>query len=287
MPELRAPDGTMLAYDAYEPPPPQARAAVLWVCGWSDHRARWRHVGIALQAAGYAAYLLDQRGQGESGGRRGHLSRFSQLLGDLHAFRRVVRARSTTAPPPPQILIGHSFGGLVVLRYLETQPDDVAAAVLSAPWLGTAVPVPAWKRWLAELLTNVWPGLPIATRLDSALLARDPAVGRDYDENPAVHGVMTPGAWSEIRWAQAAVPADAGRIDVPMLFLVPGADRIADTTVTRALADGLKGDVQVRGFPDYYHELLNEPDREAVLSALLEFLDRFAGGAGTREGARP
>ncbi len=285
MPELRAPDGTTLAYDAFEAAAPSPRATVLWVCGWSDHRTRWRHVGETLQQAGYATYLLDQRGHGDSGGRRGHLSRFSQLLGDLHAFRRVVRARF---PAAPQVLFGHSFGGLVVLRYLETQPGDVAAAVVSSPWLGTAAPVPAWKRWLAELLTNVWPGLPVATRIDSAWLSHDPIVCRAYDQNPAVHGVMTPGAWSEIRWAQAAVPADVSRIDIPLLFLVPGSDRLADTTVTRALADGLKGDVQVRGFPDLYHELLNEPPdaRDGVLRALISFLERF-GGSGTRAHPEP
>jgi len=283
MPELHAPDGTTLAFDAYEPA--RARGTVLWLCGWSDHRARWRHVGAALQDAGYAAYFLDQRGQGESGGGRGHLSRFSQLLGDLHAFRRAVRLRP--AATLPQILIGHSFGGLVVLRYLETQPGDVAAAALSAPWLATAAPVPTWKRWLAELLTNVWPALPVRARVDAGWLSHDPAVGRDYEANPAVHGLMTPGAWSEIRWAQGAVAADARRIEVPLLFLLPGEDRLADASVTRALADGLKGDVLVRGFPDLFHELLNEPsaERAPVLRDLLDFLNRFT--PGTPAGSDP
>src|SRR5438552_10742204 len=131
MPTLTAPDGTQLVYDAYEAAAP--RAAVLALHGWFDHAGRWRETGEQLCAAGFAAYLLDLRGHGRSGGRRGHLSRFSQLLGDLQAFRRAVRLRTEA----PQVLVGHSFGGLVVLRYLETQPGDaVAAAVVSSPWLG-------------------------------------------------------------------------------------------------------------------------------------------------------
>ena len=93
MAHLIAPDGASLAYDVYEPPPggrPPA-AALLWLCGWSDHRTRWQRAAQQLSRAGYAVYLLDQRGQGDSGGRRGHLSRFSQLLGDLQAFRRLAR----------------------------------------------------------------------------------------------------------------------------------------------------------------------------------------------------
>src|SRR5260370_34557549 len=100
---------------------------------------RRRDVGERLCAAGYSTYLLDLRGHGRSGARRGHLSRFSQLLGDLQAFRRVVRLRSDR----PQVLLGLSFGGLVALRYLETQPSDpLAAAVVCSPWLGLAFSPP-------------------------------------------------------------------------------------------------------------------------------------------------
>src|SRR5256712_12536270 len=140
MPTLTAPDGTQLVYDAYEATAP--RAAVLALHGWFDHAGRWRETGERLCAAGYSAYRLDLRGHGRSGGRPGHLSRFSQLLGDLQAFRRVVRIRTER----PQVLLGLSFGGLVALRYLETQPSDpIAGAVIAGPWLGLAFRPPAWK----------------------------------------------------------------------------------------------------------------------------------------------
>src|SRR5437870_10969196 len=133
MPTLTAPDGTLLVYDMYEAAAP--RAAILALHGWADHAGRWRDVGERLCAAGYSTYILDLRGHGRSGGRRGHLSRFSQLLGDLQAFRRVVRLRTDR----PQLLLGTSFGGLVALRYLETQPSDpIAGAVVVSPWLGLA-----------------------------------------------------------------------------------------------------------------------------------------------------
>src|SRR5919204_2064857 len=114
MPTLTAPDGTQLVYDAYEAAAP--RAAVLVMHGWFDHAGRWRETGERLCDAGCSAYVLDLRGHGRSGGRRGHLSRFSQLLGDLQTFRRAVRRRQEV----PQVLVGHGFGGLIVLRYLET-----------------------------------------------------------------------------------------------------------------------------------------------------------------------
>lgn len=270
MAQLRAPDGALLAYDAYEPA--RARGAILWLCGWSDHRTRWRAVGERLREAGYAAYLLDQRGHGDSGGARGHLSRFSQLLGDLQAFRRLVRLRNAA----PQVLLGHSFGGLVVLRYLETQPSDpIAAAVLSSPWLATASPIPVWKRAVAKLLADLWPTVRITTDVNSKHLCRDPAVGAAYDTDPAVHHGMTPGAWREIQWAQRVVPVDAHRIECPLLFLLGGADRVADAPRAHAFADALRGPVEVRWYPEMYHELPIDPERERVLGDVLAFLSRI------------
>src|SRR5437867_3601686 len=202
MPTLTAPDGTLLVYDMYEAAAP--RAAILALHGWADHAGRWRDVGERLCAAGYSTYVLDLRGHGRSGGRRGHLSRFSQLLGDLQAFRRVVRLRTDR----PQLLLGTSFGGLVALRYLETQPSDpIAGAVVVSPWLGLAFRPPAWKRFVGRVFADLWPTLPVPARLDADTLSRDPVVNEAYAADPAVHGLMTPGAWREIQWAQRAVPA--------------------------------------------------------------------------------
>ena len=267
MPTLTAPDGTQLVYDAYEATAP--RAAVLALHGWFDHAGRWRETGERLCGAGYSAYLLDLRGHGRSGGRPGHLSRFSQLLGDLQAFRRVVRLRTER----PQVLLGISFGGLVSLRYLETQPSDpIAGAVIAGPWLGLAFRPPAWKLIAGRVLADLWPTLPIPARLDPDTLSRDAAVNQAYAEDAAVHSVMTPGAWREIQWAQRAVVADGYRIESPLLFLLAGEDRVVDAHQARAFADGLKGSVRVRWYPEMYHEVLHDPQHEQVYGDVAAFL---------------
>jgi lysophospholipase len=268
MPSFSAPDGTTLVYDAYEPPRP--RAAILFVPGWSDHAGRWSWLGRRFEEAGVAAYLLDTRGHGRSGGRRGHLSRFSQLLGDLQAFRRAVRPRTQA----PQVLLGHSFGGLVVLRYLESQPNDVLAAIVSSPFLGLAFSPPAWKLFLGRLLADLWPTAGLPAGIDGGALSRDPAVGAAYEGDPLVHDRMTPGAWKEIQWAHRAVSADGHHIERPVLFLLAGEDRVADPHLARAFADGLKAPVEVRWYPEMYHEVLQDPQKEHVVGDVLAYLSR-------------
>ena len=179
----------------------------------------------------------------------------------------------------PHVLLGHSFGGLVVMRYLETQPSDpVAGAVLSAPWLATALPVALWKHLAAKVLADLWPTARFQTGLDSAALARDPAVALEYDADARVHRIMTPGAWREIQWAQRVVPVDAHRIECPLLFLLGGADRIVNVDTTRVLADrlrnGSEAKVDVRWYPESYHELLHDREAEAALGDVVAFLGK-------------
>lgn len=270
MPSLSAPDGTTLVYDAYEPsPPPQARAAVIFLPGWADHAGRWAALGERLRDAGLAVYLVDRRGQGRSSGRRAHLSRFSQLLGDLQAVRRAVHRRV----PRPQVLFGHSFGGLVALRYLETQPGDpLAATIVASPWLGLAFRPPAWKRVAGRLLADLWPTVPLSFSLDIDHLCRDADVCSTYARDPLAARIMTAGAWHEIQWAQRAVPADRHRIECPLLCLLAGEDRIGDAHLARAFADGLAGPVEVRWYSEMYHEVLHDPQREQVVADVLGFL---------------
>ncbi|MGE5801279.1 MAG: alpha/beta hydrolase [Gemmatimonadota bacterium] len=240
MNRVNAPDGTPLVYDAYEPPPaplpsPEPVGVAVLVLGdWHPQPAQgaesWAETGAELRDAGFAAYFLDQRGHGRSGGRRGHLSRFSQLLGDLQAFRRAVRRRVDI----PQVLVGQGFGGLVVLRYLETQPGEPpAAAVISSPWLSPRVLPPAWKR-IAAKLADLWPTLPTGR-------------GRGY---------MTAGARAELQWAQRAVLADRQRIERPLLFVLGAHDPVSDPAVARTFADSLATPARVQWYPDLPYDLL-------------------------------
>jgi len=230
---------------------------------------RWTWAAERLRDAGCSVYSFDLRGHGRSAGRRGHLARFAQLLADLHAFRRTVVEPATL----PQVLFGHSLGALVVLRYLETDPDlPVRAAIASSPFLALGFRPPAWKVAAGHLLEHVGRGLPVAAGIDADWLSRDPSVNRAYRTDPLVHGKMTPGAWREILEAQALTIEHADLIAVPLLVLVPGGDRIANPQVTLEFAGRLACPVTVRHYPDMLHELLHDPERQRVMDDIVEFL---------------
>ena len=83
-------------------------------------------------------------------------------------------------PALPQVLIGHSMGGMLAARYLQRFGAELACAVLSAPLLtGGLVD--------ALLAMEEIPDAP----LDPNTLSRDPAVGAAYAADPLVyHGAF-------------------------------------------------------------------------------------------------
>ena len=58
-------------------------ASVLLVHGLGEHSGRYEHVGDQMAAAGLDVHAYDHRGNGGSGGRRGHVDRWSQYHDDL------------------------------------------------------------------------------------------------------------------------------------------------------------------------------------------------------------
>ena len=264
-----APDGARLALRRDYPAGPP-RGLVLLFHGFGDHSGRYAHVAAWLAGRGYAVWALDQRGHGGSPGPRGHISRFAQFLADVAALRK--RAAGEVAAP--QVLLGHSFGGLVVLRYLETAPQGLAGAVVTSPFIDVASRAPAWKLALAKILAGPLPGLGMSTGLDTALLATDPSVGRAASADPLYHGRMTPAAWREIQAAQAAVVAEAERVATPLLVLLAGDDRIVARAASEALARALPAAPEVVVYEGMFHEILNERDRARVLADLGAWLDR-------------
>lgn len=267
---LEAGDGVRLHYRQWVGDEP--RAALLVVHGLFEHSRRYEELGRAMAAAGIATFALDHRGHGASGGRRGHVRRFPRFLDDVERFRREVR--TTLVDGLPVFLLAHSMGGLIGLRYLETYDPPLAGAVITSPWLGTAVAVPGWQRLLAAVLDRVLPVLPFPSGIEPDVLSHDPERVKDYRDDPLIYSTLTPRLWREVGKAGPLVFRDADRIEVPLLMLLAGDDRVVDTARSVALGRALKGpDVTVRVLDGYYHEVLQETDRTAVMADIREWIE--------------
>ncbi|MBI4541602.1 MAG: lysophospholipase [Gemmatimonadetes bacterium] len=246
------------------------RASLVLLHGFGEHSGRYGHVAGWFAGRGISVFALDLRGHGRSPGPRGHVARFAQFLSDVVALRKLAAAEA----PGPQLVLGHSFGGAIALRYLETGPQGLSGAILSSPAVVLAIRIPAWKTTLASWLAGLAPAIGISTGVELAHLSTDPAVGEAVKSDPLCHQVMSPMAYRETVDAQALLLAQRDRITVPLLFLLAGDDRIVSRPAAEAFAVGLPGDVTVRVYEGFFHEVLNERERDRAFADIEPWLDR-------------
>ena len=267
--QVDAVGGLSLYYRGWEADEP--RAMLLVIHGLAEHGGRYVDFGRTMASYGFSTYALDLRGHGLSEGRRGHVDRFDVLLQDVDRFRRQVMG--CLPQDLPCFILGHSMGGLITARYIEEYEAGFHGAIITSPWLATAMPVPRWKVLAAGFLNKILPALPIDAGVVAEYLSHDPIVVSRYRDDPLVHGKITPRLYAEASMAMGLVMHRSERIRIPVLMLLAGDDRIVDTKRSEVFAKSLASqDVTVRVLPDYYHEVLNDHDRAIALHTIRDWI---------------
>ncbi len=250
------------------------RGVVVVSHGYAEHCGRYRPFAEHLAGRGIVALGLDHRGHGESGGPRGHCRDFDEFVADV---RTLVDLAETWWPDVPRVLFGHSMGGLIAFLYLLRHGATVRAGALSGPAFVVFPQGPAWQLSLFIALAAVLPRLPITTKLDESVLARDPEVGRAYVADPLVHRRITTAFARAMTRAQERAYAEASKLRTPLLVLQGEADRLVDPSGAPALTSRLRCEHELVMLPGFYHELLNEPpaERAKVVDLLDAWIDRW------------
>lgn len=253
-------------------PPGTPKAHVIVSHGYAEHCRRYDHVAAFLNAAGYAVHGFDHRGHGKSPGPRGYVGDFERLAEDYGAYRAHLAARTGGAPV---FLLGHSMGGLVLARHAQTAgAADAHGLVFSSPLLAVGPEVSPLLVSLAAILGRWTPRLPVL-KLESAAISRDPAQVWAYEQDPLVyHGKIVARTGAQFNAAIQAAQAALARIDAPLMAFHGTADRLAPVAGSRLLVAGVASrDKTLKEYPGAYHELFNEPEREAVLGGLVAWMD--------------
>jgi alpha-beta hydrolase superfamily lysophospholipase len=276
-------DGLRLHLQAWPSPAQQAHGSVVIVHGLGEHIGRYEALAAVLNAAGWHVAGFDQRGHGRSEGPRGSLAQACDLLRDL----ALVCAAARAAWSGPQVLLGHSMGGLVAARFvaegLQAVPAswyrEVDALVLSSPALDPGMS--AAQKLLLAVLGPLAPGLAVGNGLKPGWISRDPAVVAAYVADPLVHDRVTPRLARFILDGGRFVRGVAARWPVPTLLLWAGSDRCVSPSGSAAFAATAPAQtLTAQCFSPLYHEIFNEPERREVFAVLSAWMaERGKSGA--------
>lgn len=250
-------------------PTGQPKAAVALIHGFGEHSGRYDHVAERFVESGFALAGIDLPGHGRTEGKRGHAS----MATLLQAIADHVDEMRRRFPSIPVFIYGHSLGGGLTLRFVLERRPDIAGAIASSPLVSLSSP-PRIKAAMAGILKRLFPSLILANPLDLSALSRDPRTAEALKSDALYHNKVSAQLGYDILRMKAWFDGISGAFPSPLLVMQGTADRIVIPQSTIDLASRLTGDVTLRIWEDFYHELHNEPERAEVIALMIAWAEK-------------
>lgn len=266
---IRTADGAALAATSWHVAAP--RAVVLVCHGYGEHSGRYGHLITALTSNGYAVFTQDHRGHGRSGGGRTIVRNFDTFVTDFHLLAEHARE---DYPALPQIILGHSMGGLVAVRYTLCYQPELAALISSGPAVMIPGEVPAPLFRLIAPLGRIAPWLPVARGVEN-VPSSDEAADDDFvADHRNFNGPVLAGVAAAMEGAAIDVRKHLAEISLPLLAMHGAEDRITDPRGTVLLYEESRSeDKMVVIWPGQKHEIFNDTDRHQIIAFTLDWLN--------------
>lgn len=270
------------------------KGTVIFIPGRTEFIEKFVEDVHIFNALGFACAAMDLRGQGMS--HRPHPDRekhyvrsFDPHLEDLKAFFDKVMINKMEKP---YILMGHSAGSHVILRFLKEHPEYADAAITVAPMVKVntgGVPnfILTGLPWLMRHLglggsyipghtafkTGRWGWRKKLTHDDDRFEDEDYFI-ENKDRRLAVGGATHKWLWEAVKSTKKLNAAGyAEDIKTPVLMLQAGEDQIVDNSAQDKLVARMPNARLVK-IDGAMHEILKETDdhRAAVWDAIREFM---------------
>ncbi|GJJ74126.1 acylglycerol lipase [Entomortierella parvispora] len=255
-------------------------AAIVFVHGLGEHCVRYDHVFEEFNKAGFQVSAYDQRGFGQTGKKSktlGSTGGYAKAIPDITAALERGKIEGL-----PLFLMGHSYGGSLVLNYdcigpLRTQ---LSGLIASAPLVLASAPTRPNKLTvgLAGVVSKVLPSFQIPVKLSSHFVSRDKEEVAKYDADPLVHGYGTAqGMYDMLTNGEKLLNSRYKDItkNVPLLICHGTADGLTSYDAAKAFFDKCEvDDKEFKTWPEFYHELHNEPedDRKEVIAFYIQWI---------------
>ncbi|MGB0389093.1 MAG: lysophospholipase [Ardenticatenaceae bacterium] len=263
--------GLRLSYARWEPLG-DPKAVVLLVHGYGEHMGRYLHVIEALNQRDIAVFALDHRGHGKSEGPRACVEKFEYFVHDLHLL--LLKAKDAY-PKQPFFMIGHSMGGLIATHYALGYEDQLEGLVLSGAALQIGDEVSALLKAISKYLAKFVPNWGILAGEEN-VLSRDPEVERRFKADPLCYnGKLKARMGYEMMIASQDAFARMSQLSLPLLIMHGTADRMTNPAGSQTLHQQARSqDKTLKLWPDHFHEIFNEPQKEQVITFMLDWLDK-------------
>ncbi|TYS69149.1 alpha/beta hydrolase [Sutcliffiella horikoshii] len=247
------------------------KGTIVIVHGAQEHHGRYTWLLDQWKTNGYNVIMGDLPGQGLSTRRRGHIDNFDEYIEEVEKW-----IKEAYLLKPPVFVIGHSMGGLAVIRTLqEKKPLMVDGVILSSPCL--------------KLLHHPTKGLDVLSKGLNFILPKTKfKTGLTIDKATRNEEIRKTAAGDElyitkvsVRWYRELVQSMNQAFtgiekfpDVPVLLLQAGEDLVVDKFASETWFNSLSAKEKTyKEWEGLYHEIFNEPERARVFRYAKAFVD--------------
>ncbi len=246
------------------------RANLVIVHGVSEHCGRYIHVAEYFHRRGFNVYTGDLLGHGLSDGARVYIKSADDYIDDVDLFISRIQDNK------PIFILGHSMGGFVTLYYgVKRGNSQVKGLVVTSPYLKERLPIPKAKLVFGRVAAALYPKLRIKSGIKSQMVCRDEEVCSKYEKDLLNTDFVTAGWFTAMESARKYTLENISRLTCPCLMLQAGEDVIVDPEANSRFFEGIPAeDKEFELYKDFYHEILNDPEKERALSRIYEWLNR-------------
>ncbi len=280
--------------------PEKPKAVVQMAHGMCEHKERYLSFMRFLAAHGYAAFLNDHRGHGESVLDQADLGYFYDggaraLIDDMHLLTEHIKGEY---PSLPIALFGHSMGSLAVRCYTKRYDKEISSLIVCGSPSANAFTGVMKKfddllirtkgdRARSDVINTVFSGAFEARfrseGIENAWLSSDRSVSEAYNADPLCHFTFTLNGYKALLDLLTDTYSDVGwkmeNPRLPIRFLSGANDpcMVSRSAFARSVDHMRKvgyTNVSSRLFEGMRHEILNETEKESVYADILDFLEK-------------
>ncbi len=271
--QFKGRDQTELFFQTWTPD--KVRGVFVITHGLAEHSECYHRLAKVLVEDGWQVYAWDMRGHGRSEGKRGYVKNLSYFIDDLEIFYNMIKKQSAGHNI---VMFGHSLGGLITTRYLQSKKVDYSALVLSSPGFGLSVKVPVFKEKLARIAINWMPTITMFNEIKYQDLTHDDDMLKGYRADPLRHDKISPALFLGMLENFPLVLSEASEITGPVLMQLSGQDKLVSVEASRDFFERLPNKKnQLIVYPESYHEIYNDLDRDKVTADLKKFINIYLG----------
>jgi lysophospholipase len=248
----------------------EAKSVIVMVHGAMEHHRRYDWLIQNWRSAGFHVVMGDLPGQGmTTRSKRGHIHSFDDYLVEVKDW--ILAAYQFNLPV---FLLGHSMGGLIAIRLLQEERLNLAGVILSSPCLGLVTYPSPLLNALSVGLNAVFPTLRMNSGITVEMATRNEDV-RQADRGDPLYVTKVSIRWyRELAQAMKLAFTNINNVqETPILVMQASEDKIVDHQVVREWFNKVPlSEKRYKEWPNCYHEIYNEPEREAVFNYGKEFV---------------